>query len=54
MWKYKLKSTIFWDMTPCSLLKEDVSEERKHATYFNAVFLLGLFFDSEDEGDMFL
>jgi hypothetical protein len=33
------KSSIFWDITPCSLL---------------AGFLLGLFFDPEDGGDMFL
>jgi hypothetical protein len=34
-----VKSSIFWDITPCSL---------------HAGFLLGLFFDHEDGGDMFL
>jgi hypothetical protein len=40
----ELKSTIFWDITPCSLL----------VTCFYAGFFLGLFFDPEDGGDMFL
>jgi hypothetical protein len=36
-----MKSTVFWDMTPCSPLKlSDI--------------LFGLFFDPEDRGDMFL
>jgi hypothetical protein len=38
-----MKSTIFWDITPCSLL----------ATCFQAGFLLGIFLDPEDGGDMF-
>jgi hypothetical protein len=46
-----MKSTIFWDMTPCSLLNVDRAQI---ATCFHAGFLLGLFFDPEDEGDMFL
>jgi hypothetical protein len=32
-----MKSTIFWDMTPCKL-----------AAYFIAGFFLGLFYDPED------
>jgi hypothetical protein len=47
MLKYNIiKNTIFWDITPCCppLL----------ATCFHAGFLLGLFFDPEDGGDMFL
>jgi hypothetical protein len=38
-----MKSSIFWDITPCN-----------RATYFHAGFLLGLFFDPEHGGDMFL
>jgi hypothetical protein len=38
-----LKSTIFWDITPCSPLKVN----RRFG------FLLGLFFDPEDGGDIF-
>jgi hypothetical protein len=34
-----MKSTLFWDITLC---------------YFQTGFLLGLFFDPEDGGDMFL
>jgi hypothetical protein len=55
-----MKSTIFWDMMPCSPLKStDISE--KHiasifrallATCFHAGFLLGLLFDPEEGGDM--
>jgi hypothetical protein len=56
------KSTIFWDITPCSLFSADVSEEHIAsifsrallATCFQAGFRLGLFFDPEDGGDMFL
>jgi hypothetical protein len=40
-----MKSTIFWNITSCSPLL---------ATCFHAGFLLGLFFDPEDGGDMFL
>jgi hypothetical protein len=42
-----MKSIIFWDITPCSPLKAELS------TCFQAGFLLGLFFDPEDGGDMF-
>jgi hypothetical protein len=45
-----VKSFIFWDITPCSPLKAG----GKLATCFNAGFLLGLFFDTENGGDMFL
>jgi hypothetical protein len=41
---FKLKSTIFWDITPCSLLSQ---------LTFHAGFLLSLFLDPEDGGDMF-
>jgi hypothetical protein len=38
-----MKSAIFWDITACSPLKVNISEE--HVTWF---------FDPEDGGDMFL
>jgi hypothetical protein len=34
--------------------KKETSMEALLATYFHAGFLLGLFFDPEDGGDMFL
>jgi hypothetical protein len=43
----RLKSSIFWDTTLCSPLKD--------ARYLlQAAFLLGLFFDLEDRDDMSL
>jgi hypothetical protein len=47
----KIEEYIFWDITPCSPLKVN---RTLFATCFQAVFLLGLFFDPEDKGDMFL
>jgi hypothetical protein len=41
-----MKSTISWDIMPCSLLND--------TTCFHAGFLLGLFFYLEDGGDMLL
>jgi hypothetical protein len=53
-----MKSSVFWDVTPCSPLKANRRFEGKYflqlATCFQAGFLLGLFFDPEDGGDMFL
>jgi hypothetical protein len=65
-----MKSCIFWDMTPCSPLKIDVSEEHiayifraeeqteqetSSACYLCQVgFLLGLLFDPDDDGEIFL
>jgi hypothetical protein len=63
-----MKSTIFWDIKLCSLLKVNRrfgGTYRLHlqgrrissvvlSTSFDAGFLLGLFFDPEDGGDMFL
>jgi hypothetical protein len=55
--------SIFWDITPCSPLRVNQRfggtfrlhlQGSKLATYFTLVFLLGLFFDTEDVGDMFL
>jgi hypothetical protein len=40
-----MKSTIFWDIKHSRALL---------ATCFQSGFLLGLFFDPEDGGDMFL
>jgi hypothetical protein len=44
--------TIFWDITPCSLWQQVA--KALLATCFHAGFFLGLFFDPEDGGDMFL
>jgi hypothetical protein len=43
-----MKSSVFWDITPCSSLTS-------YACYMLfAGFLLGLFFDPDVGGDMFL
>jgi hypothetical protein len=63
-----MKSTVFWDITPCSPLKVNRHfggkyrlhiQDRKissalFATCFHAGLLLGLFYDREDGGYMFL
>jgi hypothetical protein len=59
-----MNSTIFWDITPCSPLRVNrrfggtyglhLQSRALLATFFHAGFLLGLFFDPEDGGDMFL
>jgi hypothetical protein len=54
-----MKSTILWDITPCSLMKVNrrfggTCRRVPLATCVHAGFLLGLFFDHEDGGDMFL
>jgi hypothetical protein len=57
-----MKSIIFWDITQCSPLKVNRrfgGTYRLHlqallATCFYTGFLLGLYFDPEDGGDMFV
>jgi hypothetical protein len=57
-----MKSSIFWDMTPCSLLSVNrrfvgtyLLHLQSSAWYLlHSCFLLGLFFYPEDGGDMFL
>jgi hypothetical protein len=52
-----MKSTIFLVTMPCSLLKVNQSFGGTYhllSTCFHAGFLLGLFFDPEDRGNMFL
>jgi hypothetical protein len=59
-WKYvvgKNKSPTFWDITPCSPLKVWLLEgtvDRSACYLLHAGFLLALFFDPINEGDMFL
>jgi hypothetical protein len=47
-----LKSSGFWDITPCSSSR--VIRMAEFATCFHAGFMLGLFFDPEDGSDMFV
>jgi hypothetical protein len=50
-----MKSSIFWDITPCSLVKVEEKVEQSSTLYLlHAVFWLGLLFEPEDGGDMFL
>jgi hypothetical protein len=48
-----IKSSVLLDTTPCSSL-EVKKRFRGICRLFHAGFLRGLFFDHEDEGDMFL
>jgi hypothetical protein len=56
-----MKSIIFWDITPCSLLKVIIRFggtyhlhlQARFPTSFHSGILLGLF-DPEDGGDMYL
>jgi nitrate reductase gamma subunit len=47
-----MKSSIFWDITSCSLSK--VNQCLRGTCCFHAGCLLGLFFEPEDVGDMIL
>jgi hypothetical protein len=49
-----MKSTIFWDITPCSPLKVNRRFEALFATCFHTGLLLCLFFEPEDRGNIFL
>jgi hypothetical protein len=53
-----MKSSIFWDITPCSPLKVNRCfrrTSRASACYLPHVgFLLGVFFNPEDGGNMLL
>jgi hypothetical protein len=58
-----MKSCIFWDITPCNPFKVNRRSEGTCRLHLQgqkirqdppAGFLLGLFFDPEDGGDMFL
>jgi hypothetical protein len=51
-----LKSTTFWDITPCSPLKVNRIFEGTYrsACHLSPWYLVRLFFDPEDGGDMFL
>jgi hypothetical protein len=52
-----MNSYVLWDITPCSpfhLQGRRISHARNQSeARSNAGFLLGLFFDPEDGGDMF-
>jgi hypothetical protein len=51
------KSPIFWDITPCSTLKVNRSFVEHVTSIFWLLhdgFFLGLLFDPDDGGDMFL
>jgi hypothetical protein len=67
--KHFLKSTIFWDIKPCSPLSTDVSEEHIASIFrvekiswarnqreirWQAIPQIAYFFDPADRGDMFL
>jgi hypothetical protein len=55
-----MKSSIFWDITPCGLLKVNQCFRETHrlhvqavlATHFHAGFLLGILFGPEDGDDV--
>jgi hypothetical protein len=47
-----MKSTIFWNITPCSPLK--VNRRALLSTCFYSGLLIGLFFDPENEDNIFL
>jgi hypothetical protein len=48
-----IKGSVFWDITPSSGLKNKPRKNQAFCLLY-AGFLLGLFFDFEDGGDMFL
>jgi hypothetical protein len=52
-----MKSSVFWDMTPCSSLNVNRrfgEETCRYASYLlHAGFMFGLFIEPEDGGNMF-
>jgi hypothetical protein len=54
-----MKSSIFWDITPCNPSKINLHQETSMKLAINKVlplacFLIGILFNPEDEGDVFL
>jgi hypothetical protein len=46
-----MKSSVFWDVMPCSQLKLNLVLEEHVACFFRAGFSLGIFFYHELAGD---
>jgi hypothetical protein len=51
--KIRVNCTVFWDITPCSPLKSQLTFLRNISPPSSG-FFLGLVFDAEVEGDMFI
>jgi hypothetical protein len=49
-----LKSSVFWDITPCSPLKVIQRDAGIMQSLLHTGFLRGLSFNPEDGGDIFL
>jgi hypothetical protein len=56
-WRYSTPPSIFWDITPCSPFKVNRRFGEIFSSGFHLLYdgyLIGLFFDPEDRGNMFL